>query len=356
MTDVPLPLGDPTRDRPFAHGTPPLEGDLRCAPDDFRVEEVLGFRAHGSGEHLLVTVRKTGANTIDIARALARIAGVAPVAIGFAGLKDRDAVTVQHFTVQLPGRDPPDFAPLSDAGGEVVALERHDRKLRRGALEGNRFRIVMRGVTGDRARAEVTLAHMIERGVPNYFGPQRYGRDGANLAAAADMLAKRGRRPGRERRGMLISAARSFLFDRVLAARVEAGTWDRLLEGDVVALAGSHSHFRYDASDPALPARLASFDVHPSGPLPGAGGRALETEGAARDVEQAALADFTPWIDALAAMRVDADRRALRVSARSFEIAFEGEALVASFFLPAGSYATTFLRELVADRRVARTP
>src|SRR6185503_17769039 len=160
---------------PFAHGAiPPLTARLRLTHEDFLVEEILGYDADGAGEHLLLWVEKRGANTDWVARELAKFAGVPAVAVGYAGLKDRHAVTRQTFSVQLAGRPDPDWSTFPHAEVTVLAATRHSRKLKRGALRGNRFVLVLREVGGDRAQAESVLQRIATHGVPNYFGEQRF--------------------------------------------------------------------------------------------------------------------------------------------------------------------------------------
>ena len=344
-----LPQGDPTLDLPFAHGGPVLQGDLRNTPEDFVVEEELGYQASGEGEHVFLKIRKRGRNTHDVARAIARLAGVAQVAVGYAGLKDRHAVTTQHFTVQLPGREAPDWRTLEDDSVQILSAERHHRKIRRGGLRGNRFVIRVEQVRGDRGRAERQLSRIAAAGVPNYFGAQRFGRNGQNLARVAALFAGRGRKPGREQRGLLLSAARAQLFNRVLQARVERGNWDQAIDGDVMLLAGSQRQFMYDPEDSSVAPRLAELDIHPSGPLCGRPSRSLEAVSDAKLVEDQALLDRTEWIDGLQRFGLDADRRALRLAVSDMHWHWDDEVLVLGFSLVAGSYATTVLREIVRD-------
>ena len=328
---------------PYAHGGPPASGVLRAEVDDFRVDEVLGFEPSGSGEHAFLTIEKRGANTEWVARQLARAAGVAPVAVGFAGLKDRHAVTRQVFTIQLAGRADPDWSTLAIPGVEVVSAVRHNRKLKRGAHRGNRFRIRLRDVHGDRAVIEQRLVAIRERGVPNYFGEQRFGRDGGNVALAQALF--EGRRLPREQRGIALSAARSELFNNVLARRVLDASWDRALDGEVWMLDGTHAIFGPQAHDDELARRLAAFDVHPTGPLWGAG--ELRSSGAVRELEQAAVEPDIALAQGLEREGLSQERRALRLVARDFSHAWEeGDHLVVEFGLGAGSFATALLREL----------
>lgn len=329
---------------PRAYGTPPLTATLRSAPEDFRVEEILGYEADGEGEHALLWVEKREANTDWVARELARFAGVSPVNVGYAGLKDRHAVTRQAFTVQLPGKADPDWSGFPHAEVKVLCSARHKRKLKRGALRGNRFVLVLRDVQGDRARAEAVLQAIAARGVPNYFGEQRFGREGGNVAQARAMFA--GRRVDRDKRSILLSAARSHIFNCVLAARVERGAWDQPLSGEIWSLAGSRSWFGPEPFDDTLAARLTQGDIHPSGPLWGQG--EPPSTALAGELERAIAAEHSQLAEGLAAARMEQERRPLRLLPKAMCWRWlDQAALELSFELPAGAYATVVVRELV---------
>ena len=344
-----LPAADPTRSLPFAFGGPVLRGALRQVDRDFVVEEDLGYTASGDGEHAFLTIRKCGRNTHEVARALAKLAGVAQVAIGYAGLKDRHAVTTQHFSVHLPGRPDPDWRLLEDDTLEIKSVARHNRKIRRGSLRGNRFCIRVAAAHGDRAMAEDRLSVLRELGVPNDFGAQRFGHDGQNLARVNELFAGNGRRPGREQRGLLFSAARAHLFNLVLAERVVDATWNRALATDVMLLAGSQRQFAFDSDDETLMPRMARLDVHPTGPLCGRASRALMPGAAVLVLEQRVLQPWNDWVEGLQRFGLDADRRALRLAVSDLDWAWEEQALVLRFGLVAGAFATAVLRELVDD-------
>ncbi|HEX7341040.1 MAG TPA: tRNA pseudouridine(13) synthase TruD [Rhodanobacteraceae bacterium] len=335
-----------TEDRdelPRAHGGAALTAVLRSVPEDFLVEEILGYAADGDGEHVLLDVEKRGANTEWVARELARFAGVGPAAVGFAGLKDRQALTRQAFSVQLAGRPEPDWSTFPHAEVHVLSSARHRRKLKRGALAGNRFTLVLRNVAGDRDRAGQVLAAIASRGVPNYFGEQRFGHGGANVERARAMFA--GRRVDRTTRSMLLSAARAHLFNGVLAERVRRNAWDQALDGEIWCLAGSHSWFGPEAYTPALQQRLAAGDIHPSGPLWGRGG--LPTQGEARAIEDAIIKDHADLAEDLERAGLDQDRRPLRLLPTGLDWHWQDEGtLRLQFALPAGAYATVVVREL----------
>ncbi len=172
----------------YAFGAPPGRGCIRASADDFVVREELGFQASGEGQHLLVRVRKRHANTQFVARELARIAGVRPREVGYAGLKDRHAVAEQSFTIGLPSSKAEVELEYDGDAFEILSAERHHRKLRRGALLRNHFEIRVTDIQSDRAALAARLGVISEHGVPNYFGPQRFGRDGGNLRLAEKML------------------------------------------------------------------------------------------------------------------------------------------------------------------------
>lgn len=329
---------------PHAHGGPPLTGQLRVTPEDFRVVEMANHAADGEGEHVLLDVEKRGANTDWVARELARFAGVKPLAVGYAGLKDRHAVTRQFFSVQLAGHPEPDWADFPHAEVRILSSARHKRKLKRGALAGNRFELTVRDVQGDHERAGRVLEAIAARGVPNYFGEQRFGHGGANVERALTMFA--GRRVDRATRSMLISAARSQIFNEVLAERVQRGTWDAAMEGDIWSLDGSRSWFGPEPITDALRQRLAGGDVHPSGPMWGRG--ELPTQADARALEQSVAAAHAKLIEGLERQGLEQDRRSLRLMPAEMHWQWHDEAtLVLSFQLRPGAYATVLVRELV---------
>jgi tRNA pseudouridine13 synthase len=335
---------------PNAFGEPVLEARMRTTPEDFRVEELDGFQAHGEGEHLLLTIEKRDLNTAEVARRLARWAGIGEVGIGYAGMKDRHAVTTQRFSVHLPKRIAPPLEALQDGASvegtlKVVQHVWHNRKLPRGALAGNRFTLTLRQVRGEREAIGARLQQIAQRGIPNWFGEQRFGRGGGNVAQALAMFA--GRRVKREQRSMLLSAARSQLFNQVLARRVAEACWDQPMEGEVWMLSGSRSVFGPEAWSDALAERLAGFDIHPSGPLWGAG--ELRTAAACAALELDALSDAASLKlrQGLEQAELKQERRALRLRPEQFAARWlQDDVLELRFVLPPGAYATAVLHEL----------
>lgn len=330
---------------PLAFGEPLLRADIRTTPEDFQVDELPAFEPSGEGEHLLLTVRKRGANTVHVAKLLAKWAGLPEMGVSFAGMKDRHAVTTQRFSVHLPKRIAPDIAALASDEMEVIEATWHNRKLQRGALAGNRFRLVLRNVQGDHRAIDERLSLIAARGLPNWFGEQRFGRDGGNVPAALAMFGGRRMRP--DQRSLLLSAARSALFNQVLAERVAQGTWDTPLDGEVWMLDGSRSVFGPEPWTDLLADRLGRFDIHPSGPLWGEG--ELRSSGAAAALELGAISDeqSLQLRAGLEAARLKQERRALRLRPANLQHRWlEGDVLELTFALPPGCYATAVLHEL----------
>lgn len=332
-------------EQPCAWGGPAGRGRMRTAMTDFRVDEVLGFEPDGTGEHAWLWIRKQGANTEDVAQALARFAGVRRGAIGYSGLKDRNADTGQWFSIHLPGREEPDWAGFDCDQWQIGRALRHGRKLRRGTHRANRFRLVIRDIEAEAGEMELRLEAVARGGFPNYFGPQRFGRGGENLDKARRALAGQSR-AGRRLRGLYLSAARARLFNRVLAQRVSDGTWCTPLTGDAIMLAGTHSIFRCTGTEPDLPARIAAFDIDVTGPLWGSGER-LTGETIARN-ERRWIAPDIDLAEGLEAIGMRASRRPLRAPAQALEWSFANDCLELSFDLPQGAYATSLVREIVA--------
>ncbi len=330
---------------PRAHGAPLAAAQLRAEPEDFRVEEQLSFVPSGDGPHWLLHVEKRAANTRWVAAEIARL-GALPVAeVGYAGLKDRHAITSQWFSVPARPQPAAFWSGVRTDEFRVLDVHANARKLKRGALAGNRFRIRLRKVSWSREELDMKLAALRAHGAPNYFGPQRFGRDGFNLDRVARWMQTGTAPAGRTERGFALSAARALIFNAVLARRVQAGDWSILRPGDLASLDGSGSHFPVATIDDELLRRLQTFDIHPSGPLWGRG--EPETRGATLDTELDVARELGGVGALLEAAGMDQERRALRCAVRDLEIEAEAGTVTLSFGLGRGQFATAVLRELM---------
>lgn len=332
---------------PCAHGQPVGRGVIRAAPEDFVVREWLGFEADGEGDHWLLKIRKRGANTHWVAKQLGKLANIHPRDIGYAGLKDRNAVTEQAFTVPVRSAVGSGWQGVAGDGFEVIDAQRHRRKIKRGTLKGNDFEIVIRDFSGDASTLEQRLSAIATRGVPNYFGPQRFGNDLSNLRRAIGMFAGELRVEDRFERGFALSAARAAIFNAALARRVNAGTWDRLVDGDIANLDGSNSIFVPEAIDTALVERCLQLDIHPTGPLWGRG--ELQTTGGTRALELEVAVEQAQLCEGLARASLDQERRPLRIRVQMLTHALADDSLTLRFRLGRGAFATTVLHEVLTD-------
>jgi len=329
---------------PWFLGAPQAEGAIRESPDDFVVEEIPRVQPVGSGSHLWLWVEKRAANTEWVARELAKAAGCAQRDVGYAGLKDRHAVSRQWFSLPLAANTQENLAHASIEDVKILAGSLHTRKLKRGTLDGNRFQLKIRGFTGDAVQTGERLEQIRATGVPNYFGPQRFGNRGQNVEQGYRQLSSNARLP-RHKKSIYLSAIRSFLFNHVLAERVKRGDWNRIIDGDLAMLDGTQSIFPCENPGADIEDRVLRLDIHPTGPMPGEKGS--RPGGLALELEQAVLGNWPQLTGLLAAQRVQADRRSLRLYPADLEWEFGDGDLMLAFVLPPGSYATTVLREIL---------
>ena len=328
---------------PRAYGDAVLKGKYRSCPEDFIVEEINAFEAHGEGEHLLLTIEKRGLNTAFVAKELSKWAGIGEMGVGYAGLKDRHAVTRQRFTVHLPKKIAPDFDSLNIEGVKLLEWQWHHRKLPRGALAGNLFTLTLRDVEGDKAAIENRLEKIRDYGLPNYFGEQRFGRERANVGMALKMFA--GDRVKREQRSIYLSAARSEIFNAALASRIQNKNWLSALEGEVWMINGSHSIFGPETFTDELRARLEKLEIHPTGPMWGKG--ELRTQAEVAEGELTMANSHQELCRGLEAADLKQERRSLRIQVRDLDWNWlQNDQLQCRFSLPPGAYATELLAEL----------
>ncbi len=332
-------------DLPCVHGGPVASGVIRAVPEDFYVEESLPFELSGEGEHLYLFVEKRELNSGDAARLLATAAGLRRRKVSMAGLKDKHAVTRQWFSLHLPGMPDPDFSELP-SGVRILQQQRHTRKLRRGAIRLNRFRLLVRDLQGDTDLLTERLQLISRHGFPNYFGEQRFGRGYGNLRRAIAVLERGATRSPVE--GMYLSAVRSMLFNLVLAARISAGNWCSPMCGDVMQLSHSNSLFRVDDADAEIINRLSEKQIHVTGPLVGLPARIMP-EDEALQYEESLLREHQFWVEGLRHCGLKVDRRPLRAPAGEIEFNLHGDQLQLEFTLQRGSYATSLLREVLTQ-------
>jgi tRNA pseudouridine13 synthase len=246
---------------------PGTGGLHKASPDDFVVDELPAYAPSGEGGHTFLRIEKRGLTTTDAVARLARALGVSPRDAGVAGQKDRQALTRQW--ISLPGIDPARALGATVEGVRVLAAQRHGHKLRTGHLCGNRFTITVRRVVPDAlARAQAILERLGARGLPNYFGAQRFGARGDNAARGKALLGEPGRRlPPAERR-LFVSAYQAELFNRYLDARIDEGLVATALDGDILKKTDTGGLFIADAGALAdAQARLAAGAVVVTGPM-----------------------------------------------------------------------------------------
>ncbi len=322
-----------------------LTGRIRAKHEDFQVDEIQQFTPSGEGEHVWLHIKKTGENTDWVAGLLAKIAEVPRRDVSFAGMKDRHAVTTQWFSVQMPGREAPNWQTSLPDTIQILDEKRHDRKLRRGTLEGNAFKIIISEFNGDEEELANTIMQIQSQGIPNYFGEQRFGHDGQNIRKAEQWFKGECKVKSRPKRSIYLSAARSWVFNHVLSQRVENDTWNQAVQGDVYMLDNTKSCF-YEALDEAIAERVANKDLHPTGVLWGRG--RIQTQGEIAQLEEQVGDMFTVLCEGLERNGLKQERKALRlkVSDLSYTYTKTESRVCLSFTLPAGAFATAVLAEI----------
>ncbi|MGA0807382.1 MAG: tRNA pseudouridine(13) synthase TruD, partial [Pseudohongiellaceae bacterium] len=323
---------------PFAYGQPQLAGRLKLRPEDFEVEEQLGFEPDGQGEHVFVYLEKRGLSTPDAQLELSRALHLHPRDIAYSGMKDKQALTRQWFSLHLPKGDPA-LEACNTERMRVLRAVRNSRKLRRGSHMANRFRIRLQSCTGARDWLELRLQQVAGKGVPNYFGPQRFGNGCSSLLQALEWFRGRLQVRKRTQRSLLLSAARAFLFNQVVAARVRRDTWNQVMDGEVLALQGSGSVFPAARAGVAeVGRRLEEMDLHPSGPLWGRG--ALMSTASCAQLEHVICTAWPTLAAGLEAQGLEQERRALRLQVQALQHAWDADTLQLDFTLAKGSFAT----------------
>lgn len=332
-------------DWPRAYGMPNSTATFKSLPEDFQVNELFEGQFSGEGEHIVLKIEKRGLTTEEVVKSLARLINKPVKLISHAGLKDKQALTTQWLSVHAPGEIIDGIETLEAPGWRILECTRHNKKLKPGFLSGNHFIITLRNVSD-----ENDLIHRIEqikfKGVPNYFGEQRFGRDGGNLIKAEEILVQGRKVKDRFLKGMYFSAARSWLYNLILSRRVKESSWNLPLLGDVIQLVGSNSIFVNDKSmDEQLLQRIGEKDVSPASPLPGRSKNLVK--GTALQIINEVYEEWSAWLDGLEKNGLEEAWRANILYAEQIEYRINQGTVELSFVLPAGAYATVVLRELV---------
>ncbi|MFT5879305.1 MAG: tRNA pseudouridine13 synthase [Moritella sp.] len=334
----------------YLHGKPEVTGFIKQEASDFVVIEDLGFELTGEGEYIFISVRKIGENTQYVARALAKAAGVADKHVSYAGLKDRHAITEQWFGVNLPGKDIPDFSVAESEQIKILQIVRHNKKLRTGAMKGNQFTLKLTGLSSTEGLLE-RLERIKKLGVPNYFGRQRFGQNGNNIVHAQAMFAGK-KVKDRNKRSFYLSAARSLIFNQVVSERIKQGLWQTAMPGDCFILQGSNSFFTEAILTDDIIERVAQGGLLLSAPLIGKGN--LSTLGEASAFEESMISQYPALVQGLADAGLRQERKALILRPQNFSYEIFADHLVVSFYLPAGCFATSVVRELIEEKFVIR--
>ncbi|WP_454785138.1 tRNA pseudouridine(13) synthase TruD [Legionella sp. WA2024007413] len=327
----------------YVNGLPKSTSCFKCTPEDFQVNEFFDSPFSGEGEHIVLKIEKKGLTTNELVKSLAKLVHKPEKSIGYAGLKDRQALTTQWLSIHAPGEQIPEIAKLAAPGWRILEHTRHHKKLKPGFLTGNHFIVHLREISH-----QEDLLNRIERikkdGVPNYFGEQRFGRNAGNLLKAEEMFVRGRKVKDRFLRGMYLSAARSWIFNLILSHRVREQSWNIPLPGDVMKLQGSNSIFIINHVDNELLQRIRDKDISPASPLPGKSKFKLQDK--ALSLINKIYLDWQPWLTSLELYGLEEDWRANILHVEELSCVIKGNDAELSFSLPAGGYATAILREL----------
>ena len=327
----------------FLYGKPKSTGVYKQRCEDFIVTEDLGFELTGEGEHVCLWIQKIGENTQYLAKQLAKFAAIPARNVSYAGLKDRQGDTWQWFSLHIPGKITPDFTLFESPGVTIHKVIRHNKKIKTGALAGNFFSITLRDIN-DKEAVEGALIN-VKEGVPNYFGEQRFGFDGHNVSSALAMFSGR-KIKDRFKRGMYLSAARSYLFNKVISARVADNLYKQPILGDCVQFVGNRSFFPLPALEKHSLQRLQSREICLTAPLWGAG--ELTSESEAKLYEIKILQAYQDLQAGLANNGLRQERRPLLLVPEKLTSTWlDDQSVCIDFYLPSGCYATSVLRELI---------
>ena len=331
----------------YAYQKPVVTGEIKVVPTDFIVTEVMDVLPSGEGEHYWLDVSKVECNTEQLAKQLARFAGVHPRDVGFSGLKDFFAQTRQWFSVWKPKGGVPAWNEFKMGGVTIHQVVKHSRKIKRGTHRANHFEIKVQNLTGDIESLNDKLAQLRDQGVPNYFGAQRFGRNADNMNKAYEMLVGNKKVKSRNLRSLLLSSARSWMFNKVISARIEEQTWNKLKTNEPANLNTTNSVFTAQG-DEQEQQRLAQLDIHPTAPMWGEGEDKAMTD--CSDLvawESRVLNPYAALKQGLENARLDYQRRAIRCVPTNLTWQLNEQELTLKFELQRGQFATSVLREVV---------
>ena len=385
IADIDITAAADTTQLPQPMQPPLKQATYKANTTDFIVNELLPLDFTNEGEHLWLHIEKSGMNTAYLAKLLSEWAEIPLRDVGYSGLKDRHAITTQWFSLRIPKKQLPvtEFAPIDIGETEsvtILAQHWHNKKLNRGTHRANQFVITLRDIQFDNSDTEILkpeqllsaketveqyLSSISKSGVPNYFGPQRFGRQGNNIREALSLFARppraprpsskksKSKRAPREQNTMELSAARSLIFNEILAARVRDGSWNTGLFGEVFNLDGSGSIFTSEEIDDTLRERMASGDIHPTVVMWGIDNDKVSN--AAADIENDTVQHsllLTQLAAGLEQRDIKAQRRALRLPIEALTWEWrdseeDSQTLVLNFTLTTGSFATSVLASLV---------
>lgn len=336
--------------------TSPFTGQIKLSPQDFFVEEELGFTPSGNGNHLFLFIEKQATNTNFLAQHLARQFNLPVKEIGFSGLKDRHALTRQWFSLPwAANKNLPNVTEINTENWQVLNLTRHNKKLKRGTHKANIFKLKIK-IDNPSPEAASWFKErwqlISSQGVPNYFGLQRFGRNYQNISGAINWLLPnpanltKQAAPKRQAKSMYLSALRSALFNVFVSQQVAAGTWLAASLGRRYNLNASNSFFT-DPSATNLAQRVETGDLHPAAPLAGRG--ELATQGEALELEEKFRKEFEIYWQALANQGLKAEYKAMRLLPEPLEFNWQAPYLTLGFKLPTGCFATSVVAELLSN-------
>lgn len=322
-------------------------GTIRQVPNDFKVTEINSTELSGTGEHLWVYIKKINTNTDWVAKNLSNVCQVPRRQVGFAGLKDRHAITKQWFSIQLPKVS--DVEIINKALPEefqIIESKFHNRKIRTGQLDANQFEILIKDIDGDKQHIEKNIQLILNDGVPNYFGPQRFGIEMGNIQKVQDWFSGRCKINSRNLKSLLISTARSHIFNLIVAKRIQDNQWKKTMRGDIFQLNKSRSWFHMSEATPEeLSKRLKEFDIHITAAMYGED--AIQSTKECADLEINIAKQYPIYLNGFEKFRIKQDRRAIRIHPIDFKYAWQNNHLLLNFKLLPGAYATGIIREIL---------